>query len=247
MKPLHLAIGIFDGVHKGHHYLIHSAVEDAQKAGVCSGALTFHPHPKQVLHRPDAPQLIYPIQHRYWLLKKLGCDFIFIKKFTELWSHSTPNYFFAYLKRIFPTLSHLYVGEDFHFGYKRMGDVQTLQILCQENAVQLHIVQSLKQNGEKICSTRIRKVLKEGLVSVANQLLYIPYHCIGYITPAYAFKHHCELRIKDGIYDCRIVNKQFKQDITLQVKNGLYQIISMNSVVEKTACLLQFKRELDVL
>ncbi len=245
MKPLHLAIGIFDGVHRGHRYLLQSTIETTQKTNAWSGALTFHPHPKQVLHLPDAPQLIYPIQQRYWLLKKLGCDFIFIKKFTEQWSHATPDYFFTYLMQFFPNLSHLYVGEDFRFGHKRLGTLNILQTLCQKNAIQLHVIPHLKQNGEKICSTCIRKALKDGLISFANQLLYKPYHCIGYLTPSYQFQHRCELKLKDGTYVCRIVHKKTEQTITLQIKQGLYQVISdLDTSFQKVTCLLEFQKEL---
>ena len=101
MKPLHLAIGTFDGVHKGHRYLLQTAIENANKEKGMSGALTFHPHPKQILHCPNAPKLIYPIQQRYWLLKQLGCDAIFIKNFTTQWSRLTPDCFFDYLIQLF--------------------------------------------------------------------------------------------------------------------------------------------------
>jgi len=245
MKPLRLAIGIFDGVHKGHHYLLQSAIQAAKREKALSGTLTFHPHPKQVLQLPDTPKLIYPIQQRYWLLKQLGCDSVFIKKFTEPWSQSTPDQFFAYLMRLFPNLTHLYVGEDFRFGHKRLGTLDLLQKFCEKTAVQLHIIPHLKQDGEKICSTRIRKALENGLVSLANQLLHKPYHCIGYITPSWQFKHRCELKVKDGIYACRIVHKKDEQSVTIQVKKGLYLITSdIKPTFQKRACLLEFQKEL---
>lgn len=245
MKPLHLAIGIFDGVHKGHHYLLQSAISNTQKEKSLLGALTFHPHPKQVLQLPDAPQLIYPIQHRYWLLKKAGCDSVFTKKFTKSWSHSTPEHFFAYLMQLFPNLTHIYVGEDFCFGYKRQGTLDRLQTLCQEYTINLHIIQHLKQDGEKICSTRIRKTLKNGLISMANKLLYKPYHCIGYLTPSNQFKHYCELKLKDGTYEGQIICKKDTQIVTIQVKEGFYYITSdFNPSFQKVTCLLEFQREL---
>ena len=245
MKPLYLAIGIFDGVHKGHRCLLQSVIEVAKKEKALSGALTFYPHPKKVLQLPDAPQLIYPIQQRYWLLKQLGCDSVVIKKFTEQWARSTPDHFFAYLMQFFPNLSNLYVGEDFRFGYKRSGTLEILQTLCEKNTVQLHVIPHLNQDGEKICSTHIRNVLKDGLVSMANKLLYKPYHCIGYITPSYQFKHHCELKVKDGTYACRIINKKDEQNVTIQVKQGLYCVLSdLNPAFQKVNYLLEFQKEL---
>ena len=91
IKPLHLAIGVFDGVHCGHRYLVGEAIKTAHAYQVWAGALTFHPHPKKVLQLPHAPELIYPIQQRYWILRKLGCDYVFVKKFTDAWSQSSPG------------------------------------------------------------------------------------------------------------------------------------------------------------
>jgi len=245
MKPLHLGIGIFDGVHRGHRYLLQSAIEAAKKEKSLSGALTFHPHPKQVLQLPDAPKLIYPIQQRYWLLKQLGCNSVFIKKFTKQWSHSTPDQFFTYLMRLFPNLTHLYVGEDFRFGHKRLGTLDSLQTFCKAHTIQLHVIPHLKQGGEKICSTRIRKALENGLVSLANQLLCKPYHCIGYLTPSFQFKHHSELKLKDGIYTGRIAHKKEEQSVTIQAKGGLYHVISdLEPSFQKIPCLIEFQKEL---
>lgn len=245
MKPLYLAIGVFDGVHKGHRHLINSAIKNAKKAKAWSGVLTFHPHPKQVLRLPNAPQLIYPIQQRYWLLKKLGCNYVFIKKFTEAWSHSTPDRFFAYLKRLFPNLVSLHVGEDFRFGYKRTGDINMLETFCKTGNINLHVSPYVKYLGEKICSTRIRETLQKGLIQDANRLLHVPYHCIGCFTQTLQFKHHNELKVKDGIYACQIINKQSKQKIILQVKQKIYSSLSpLKPNFQKTACLLNFKKEL---
>ena len=72
MQRVHLAIGNFDGIHLGHRALFRKAVEDARKDQNIPAVLTFHPHPKQVLKLPNAPQLIYPIHQRCWLLRRLG-------------------------------------------------------------------------------------------------------------------------------------------------------------------------------
>jgi riboflavin kinase/FMN adenylyltransferase len=245
MKPLHLGIGIFDGVHGGHRYLLQSAIEAAKQENALSGALTFHPHPKQVLKLPNAPKLIYTIQQRYWLLKQLGCDSVFIKTFTEQWSHSTPEHFFTYLMRLYPNLAHLYVVEDFRFGNKRQGTLSMLQTFCKAHTIQLHVIPHLKQGGEKICSTRIRKALGNGLVSLANQLLYKPYHCIGYITPTWQFQDRCEMKLKDGTYAGRIARKKEEQSVTIQVKEGLYHVISdLEPSFQKVPCLVEFQKEL---
>lgn len=243
-RPLHLAIGIFDGVHNGHRYLIGEAIRNAQQMRATSGTLTFHPHPKRVLNLPDAPQLIYPIQQRYWLLKRLGCNYIFIKTFTEAWSQYMPERFFAYLRRLFPNLAGLYVGEDFHFGYKRCGDTETLQRLCERygGRIQLHVFKHLNFKNERICSTRIRKVLKEGLVDEANQMLGTPYHCIGYVNKSLIFKHHCELNIKPGKYICILKNKHCQQNVAIHIhEQQMHLETSPFPLLQERACILEFK------
>ena len=243
LQPLHLAIGVFDGVHNGHRYIIGEAIKNAQKTGAVSGALTFHPHPKRVLNLPDAPQLIYPIQQRYWLLKRLGCDYIFIKKFTEAWSQYMPERFFAYLKRLFPNLSSLYVGEDFRFGHKRCGDTETLEYLCKDDGhIQLHVFKHLNFKEERICSTRIRKVLKEGLVDEANKMLGTPYHCIGYVNKSLVFKHHCELNIHPGEYVCILKNKHCQQNVSIHVDSQQIHLETLPfPLLQDRACILEFK------
>ena len=246
MKPLHLAIGVFDGVHKGHRYLINSAIQEAKKTESWSGALTFHPHPKKVLGLPNAPQLIYPIQQRYWLLKKFGCDYVFIKKFTEAWSQSTPDRFFSYLKRLFPNLAGLYVGEDFHFGHNRMGDTQILQKLCQSDGhVKLHVFKHLLHEQERICSSRIRNCLTHGDILEANTMLGMNYHLIGYIREHNHFIHHNELPLKNGIYGGVLKNKLGEASVKINAKHGHFQLIDTpQPQFMKKACILEITESL---
>lgn len=227
MKPLHLAIGVFDGVHKGHRYLINSAIQEAKYNDGWAGALTFHPHPKKVLGLIHALRLIYPIQQRYWLLKKFGCDYVFIKKFTEAWSQSTPERFFSYLKRLFPNLAGIYVGEDFHFGHNRTGDTQVLQGLCQsDGCVKLHVFKHLMHGRERICSSRIRNCITHGDILETNIMLGMNYHCIGYIRDNNHFIHHNELPLKNGVYEGILKNKLGEVSVKINAEQGHLQLIN---------------------
>ena len=246
MQSLHLAIGVFDGVHAGHRYLIGEAIEQAKRSNSVVGALTFHPHPKKVPQLPNAPQLIYPIQQRYWLLKKFGCRYVFVKKFTDAWSQYSPDRFFTYLQRLFPLLSDLYVGEDFHFGHNREGDTQRLEQLCQASqSVKLHVFKHLHYQQERICSSRIRLILSQGDISMANTLLSQPYHCIGYIDNNTYFIHHSELKLKDGDYACILKNKNGQQCVNTRIFDGHMSITSpVQDIFQHKACILEFQRNL---
>lgn len=246
IKPLHLAIGVFDGVHSGHRYLIGEAIKIAHEDQAWVGALTFHPHPKKVLQLPDAPQLIYPVQQRYWMLRKLGCDYVFVKKFTDAWSQSSPEKFFSYLKRLFPNLAGLYVGEDFHFGHHREGDVNTLDDFCKRSGtIQLHVFRHLQYGGERICSSRIRAELYRGELDLINRLLGQNYHCIGYVDDKLHFCHRSELKIKDGHYRCILKNKLHHQGLNIVVENSVIKMQSpVHKLLLKKACILEFIEKL---
>ena len=246
IKPLHLAIGVFDGVHCGHRYLIGEAIKTAQSRGDWVGALTFHPHPKKVLQLPNAPELIYPVQQRYWILRKLGCDYVFVKKFTDAWSQSSPEKFFAYLRRLFPNLSDLYVGEDFHFGHNREGDVGILNNFCkQSGSIQLHVFRHLQYTGERVCSTRVREALYAGNLELVNHLLGQNYHCIGYVDKVFHFCHRSELKIKDGLYHCILMNKLFQKTMDVIVENAIIRLQTpIDNALLNKACILEFIKKL---
>ncbi|MDR0392631.1 MAG: hypothetical protein LBH52_00130 [Puniceicoccales bacterium] len=226
MKALHLAIGIFDGVHLGHRTLIGKAVENARNTHAWSGVLSFHPHPQKVLGFPQAPKMIYHIQQRYRLLKELRVDHIFVKHFTSAWSQFQPDRFFSFLKRIFPNLHTVYVGEDFHFGHQRQGNVTTLEALCQkENNMHLNVTQSCTYEGERICSTRIRSALQMGQIYLVNTLLGKSYHRLGQLK--YLKKHHpyivrfpylYEIQLPPGTYAVQLCAKNYFSPAKLTVE-----------------------------
>ena len=184
MQPIHLAIGIFDGVHQGHRALLRRMIENAGIHRYTAAVLTFHPHPKRVLNLPNAPRLIYPIHQRCHLLRTLGCEIICVQPFAEAFASMSPEMFFDDLRRRFSTLAAVYVGEDYRFGNRCCGNTQTLDMLCRSHGIGLHVCPNLNDGGEKISSTRIRKALSEQSIEVANRLLGVPYHCIGLVRTA---------------------------------------------------------------
>ena len=124
-SDLHLAIGVFDGVHLGHKAVIESAVFSGKRSGV-SGVLTFDPHPSQ-LFRPDDPTpLIMPIKEKVRMLHSIGVDCVICKRFDRDFASISAGEFLSRLKSSLPTLRSIYVGENFRFGQKRAGDVSTL-------------------------------------------------------------------------------------------------------------------------
>ncbi|MGB0409327.1 MAG: riboflavin biosynthesis protein RibF [Opitutales bacterium] len=168
---LHLAIGVFDGVHLGHKAVVESAVFSAQRSGGVSGVLTFDPHPSQ-LFRPDNPtRLIMPIELKSAMLHAIGVHCVIRKHFDRDFAAIPAEDFLAHLKQHLPALKSIYVGENFRFGQQRAGDVATLIETGRALGLAVFSAERIKHNGQPISSTRIRGELEAGRVAEANDLL----------------------------------------------------------------------------
>lgn len=182
-SELHLAIGMFDGVHLGHKAVIESAVSSAQRSkNAVSGVLTFDPHPSR-LFRPEAPTLlIMPTALKLTLLDELGVDVVICKPFDRAFASISAEDFLADLRKALPTLKSIYVGENFRFGKMRAGSVTTLIDSGNQLGISVFSAERIKHNGEPISSTRIRKELESGKIEKVNDLLGYSYRSIGKIV-----------------------------------------------------------------
>ena len=125
-SQLHLAIGVFDGVHLGHKAVIEAAVLSARRSGGVSGVLTFDPHPSRLFRPEDPTRLIMPIETKTTMLHQAGVDCVIRKHFDRAFAAIPAEAFLGELKKALPALKSIYVGENFRFGQKRAGDVATL-------------------------------------------------------------------------------------------------------------------------
>lgn len=182
-RPLHLAIGIFDGVHLGHRAVIDAAVQSARRSGGQAAVLTFEPHPS-VLLRPQAPtRLLMSRSAKARVLSGLGVDGMITQPFTPGFAQIAAEEFLPWLKRGLPQLSGVYVGQNWRFGRERAGDVALL--VAEGNKHGLHVFSAPRVNldGEPISSSRIRGLVEAGDVTAANALLGYAYFSEGVITP----------------------------------------------------------------
>ncbi|MBC7222702.1 MAG: bifunctional riboflavin kinase/FAD synthetase [Anaerolineae bacterium] len=165
-----LTIGAFDGVHRGHQYLIRNLVRRARQTGRLSALLTFYPHPRTVL-LPGRPfQYLTSPGEKAALLERLGLDLAAIVPFTQELAQTPAREFVAELQRRF-RMRELWVGRDFALGRNREGDVEALRAMGQEMGFTVHAVEPIKCEGEVVSSTRIRILLMEGKVREAARLL----------------------------------------------------------------------------
>ena len=177
-----VTIGRFDGVHLGHRHLIGLTVAGARAHGLQSLAITFEPHPEQVL-RPDQPvaRLATPADKER-LLVASGLDAVAILPFTPEFSRLMPEEFVA---RLVATARprEVWIGEDFHFGYKRTGTPERLAQLGAEHGFAVNRVPRIRtDDGEMIASSQIRRHLLEGGVGRAARLLGRPYALTGIVV-----------------------------------------------------------------
>ena len=177
--PIHLAIGVFDGIHLGHQAVIATATERAKAIGGASIVLTFHPHPSQVLRPDRASRLLTSTQHKTHLIKRLGVDALLIQSFDLEFSHTTPDEFVALLVRNSDRLRTICVGDGWMFGANRTGNIDLLDELSKQYGFELHTIAPVEIDGAIVSSTRIREAVERGDFATAERLLGRPFTILG--------------------------------------------------------------------
>jgi len=181
--PLHLAIGMFDGVHLGHQSVIESAVHSARRSGGRAGVLTFWPHPS-ALFRPTQPTpLLMPATMKRAVLARLGVEVVIEQNFSREFAAVEARDFVALLRRHLPQLTAIYVGENWRFGRGRLGDVPLLGEEAGKAGLTVFSAPRLNYNGTPISSSRIRELLAAGSMSEANAMLGYSYFTEGVVEP----------------------------------------------------------------
>jgi len=181
--PLHLAIGMFDGVHLGHQAVIEAALHSARQSGGVAAVLTFHPHPSRLFHPQSPTLLLMPPEQKARFLREFGVDLVIAQPFTRQFAQLRADHFLPYLKKYLPHLAAVYVGENFRFGHKRAGDVDLLVRSGRDLGIAVVSIARLRHNGRPVSSTRIRELLARGAIDEASRLLGYTYYCEGIVQP----------------------------------------------------------------
>ncbi len=176
--PTTLTIGVFDGVHVGHQHLIAQAVARARAQGVRSTAITFDPHPAEVLGRGEPPQYLTDLAERKALIRAIGIDTVVTLHFTPTVAGLTADAFMAEIKARLG-VSELWVGPDFALGRGRHGTVPVLREIGQKIGFTVHTVDPLVREGVVVSSSLIRRRLADGEVEAAARFLGRPYALSG--------------------------------------------------------------------
>lgn len=179
--PLHLALGVFDGVHIGHQAVIDRAVQAAKREGGIAGLLTFDPHPIRVIAPQKAPSsLLETLDHKVRVAKDHGLGlFIPIHFDLEMAKMEAADFIAALLKAPVKTIA---VGEDWRFGHNRSGDVNFLAAQSSQYGFTLEAVPPVMHDGERISSSRIRQAIRDGNLHAAAEMLGRPYTVCGTVV-----------------------------------------------------------------
>jgi riboflavin kinase/FMN adenylyltransferase len=181
-KDMLLTIGVFDGVHLGHRYLISQLTELAQKQGLLSGVVTFRQHPQEVLFPQTRLPFLTNLAQRTALLKNEGVGAIIVLSFTSELAQLSPRQFLGLLEK-YLRMRGLVIGPDFALGQGREGDTDTLRRLGQEMGFSVTVVPPMIVDGEVVSSTAIRKALAEGNMKRVQKLVGRPFSLQGRVIP----------------------------------------------------------------
>ena len=175
-KNTAVALGKFEGLHRGHQ-LLFQELKRFGNMGMKSVVFTFDISPKQFISG-ETSHVIYTKEERNFLLDKIGMDVVISYPFQELRSLS-PEEFVKNILVDRLDAKAIVVGEDFCFGYQRAGNVQLLKKLSEIYGYELKVIKRLQYKEDYISSSRIRKALLDGDLTLANQMLGYPYTFVG--------------------------------------------------------------------
>lgn len=179
-QPIHLALGVFDGVHVGHREVIQTAVDAAKLSKGIAGVLTFDPHPIQVIAPERAPmRILASIAHKSLLLDDLGCRFLMVQTFDKTFAAQRARDFIASIKAQCPQVKTISVGEDWQFGRGREGNVATLREWGREMGFEVFAAAPVMNKGERVSSTRIRQAIRDGSLAAIEEMLGRKYSVMG--------------------------------------------------------------------
>ncbi|MBT3621248.1 MAG: bifunctional riboflavin kinase/FAD synthetase [Flavobacteriales bacterium] len=214
-----LTIGTFDGVHKGHQYVLDRLNEIAKKEGGESVLLTFYPHPRHVLHPDDqALKLLNSIEEKIKELEKSGLQHFIIHQFTPEFSRTKSINFIRDLLVNKLQMKYMVVGYDHHFGRNREGSYDDLVSFSELYDFKLEQIPPQDEGDVTVSSTKIRKLLLAGDIEIANTYLGYPYlltgkvvkgneigRTISYPTANIALENKWKLIPADGVYAVKVV------------------------------------------
>jgi riboflavin kinase/FMN adenylyltransferase len=182
-RPCAVTIGAYDGVHIGHRMVIERVRTVAAGQGLASAVVTFDQHPAAVVRPDSAPKVLTDLEQKLELLGDTGIDYALVVHFDQSRSEESAEDFVREVLVGCLDVRAVVVGHDFHFGYKRQGNVALLQAMGAELGFDVTGLRLFADGvgGDTVSSTRIRDLLAEGAVGEAASLLGRPHQVRGVV------------------------------------------------------------------
>lgn len=174
-----LALGNFDGVHRGHQVLIRRAIDVARREGRPAGVLLFEPHPREFFN-PDTPHFrLTSLEDKLAILDEMGVDLAIVLPFNAELAALDAERFIADVLVSRLGVKHIFIGYHFFFGRDRSGSTETLRAAGAAHGFEVTVVEPVADRGEPFSSTAVRLALAEGDVRHAAELLGRPWRVRG--------------------------------------------------------------------
>jgi riboflavin kinase/FMN adenylyltransferase len=181
--PLFLAIGVFDGVHRGHQAVVSTSAQHARSANGTPVVVTFDPHPMKVLRPSEAPHLLTATEHKIRLIRDLGVQHLLIIKFDKTFAATAPEDFVQQLVTHSKPLREICVGHEWSFGKGRRGNLALLRKLGAHFDFKVVGIPAVTlENGELVSSTAIRHAIEAGDLLKAAEMLGREYTILGTVV-----------------------------------------------------------------
>lgn len=187
--PSVATIGFFDGVHRGHRFLINNVVKEAASRGLLSTVVTFDRHPRQVLGSDFQPRLLSTNEEKMLLLSKTGVERCVMLPFSEQMAQMTACDFMKKILRDRLGVQVLIIGYDNRFGHNRSEGFDDYVRYGREMGIEVMSAQSFLLHGINVSSSVIRSFLQEGEIEMAENCLGYPYFFTGKVVKGFRVGH----------------------------------------------------------
>ena len=177
-----LALGNFDGLHRGHQKILDRVKRGAAEHGGAAMAMTFDPHPPRIVRPDKAPPLLMTKAQRLDALHRAGIQCVAVVRFTRELSQWDPETFVRTVLVEWLRVSEVWVGANFLFGHDRSGNFTSLRMLGQRFGFRADKIDPVRYKDFVVSSTRVRRLVAEGRLDEAGALLGHPYYIDGTIV-----------------------------------------------------------------
>ena len=177
-----LALGNFDGLHRGHLKIVERVKRGAAEHGGTPMAMTFDPHPPRVVRPDKAPPLLMTKEQRLEALHRAGIACVAVVRFTQELSQWDPETFVRRVLVEWLRISYVWVGANFLFGHGRSGNFSTLRTLGQRYGFRAEKIDPVRYKDFVVSSTRVRRLISEGRMDEAGALMGHPYYVDGQVV-----------------------------------------------------------------